>query len=99
MNISQLRTHIEKTFHRLLADEIKEHIVDFTILYIRKNKLAVDSESLSKILEVVRLAVDDGYFKYVDMALDKLQPQLEEFVADANPLQHINNSDSAKKNG
>lgn len=96
MNISQLRTHIEKTFHRLLADEIKEHIVDFTILYIRKNKIAVDSDSLSKILEVVRVAVDDGYYKYVDTALDKLQPKLEEFVADANPLQHINNSDSKK---
>lgn len=88
MTKNQLKTEIEKTFHKLVADEIKEQVVDFTVLYVQKNRMEVDRASMSQVLEIVRLAIDDSYYKNIDKCLNALEPTLEEFVSDTNPLAH-----------
>lgn len=86
MNKDQLRTEIEKTFQRLITDQIKEQVVDFSVLWVQRNKLAVDRDSMAKVLDVVRIAIDDAYYKNIDVAMNMLEPKLQEFVDDANPL-------------
>jgi len=86
MNKDQLRTEIEKTFQRLITDQIKEQVVDFSVLWVQRNKLAVDRDSMAKVLDVVRIAIDDAYYKNIDVAMNLLDSKLQEFVDDANPL-------------
>lgn len=88
MNKNQLKTEIEKTFHKLIAEEIKEQVVDFTVLYVQKNRMDIDRASLSQVLEVVRLAIEDAYYKNVDHCMNTLDTKIEEFVSDTNPLAH-----------
>ncbi len=88
MNKDQLKVEIEKTFHKLITDEIKEQVVDFTVLWVQKNKLDVDRNTLFQVLEVVRSAMDDSYYKSVDRCMDSLDPKIQEFVDDTNPLAH-----------
>ena len=88
MNKDNLKGEFEKIVHKLVADRIKEHIVDFTVLWINKNNPEVDRASMSVVLETVRIAVDDAYYKNIDDILGKLDPHLDKFVDAANPLAH-----------
>lgn len=86
MTKDQLRTEIEKTFHKLITDEIKEQVIDFTVMWVNKNKLDVDRNTLFQVLEVVRSAMDDSYYKSVDRCMNALDSKIQEFVDDTNPL-------------
>jgi ribosome-associated translation inhibitor RaiA len=85
-NKDQLKTEIEKTFHRLVTDEIKEQVVDFTVMWFNKKKIDIDRNTLFQVLEVVRSAIDDSYYKSIDRCIDSLDKSLQEFVDDTNPL-------------
>ena len=87
MDKTTIKSKIERAIYKLVADEIKEHVVDFTVLYIRRNNMDVDRDSMAKVLEVIRVAIDDAYFKNVDSTMQSLDADLEEFVVDANPLE------------
>lgn len=86
MTKDQLRTEIEKTFHKLITDEIKEQAIDFTVMWVNKNKLDVDRNTLFQVLEIVRSALDDAYYKSIDRCMASLEPKIQEFVDDTNPL-------------
>lgn len=88
MNKDQLKVEIEKTFHKLITDEIKEQVIDFTVLWVQKNKLDVDRNTLFQVLEVVRSAMDDSYYNSVDRCMNSLDSKIQEFVDDTNPLAH-----------
>lgn len=90
---NKLREKIERSFHNLLTNEVKEHLVDFVVLYVQRNKMPVDRDAMTQILEVVRIAIDDAFHQNIDRCMDGLAPALEEFVSDANPL-----AGGAKKN-
>lgn len=83
---TQLLSHVERTFHKFITDTIKEHVVDFTVLYVQRNAPDVDRASMAKVLDIMRLAIDDGYFKYVDSVLDSVESKVEEVADAADPL-------------
>lgn len=86
MNKETLKGEFEKLVHRLVTDRIKEQIIDFTVLWINKKNPEVDRQSMSTVLEVIRIAIDDAFYKNVDDVLNQIDPHLDKFVDEANPL-------------
>jgi hypothetical protein len=74
----KLTTEIEKTIHGHVQT-IKESSIDFVVLYIRRNNINVDRDSLAKILEVFRIAIDNEHLNNVDKFLQNLDKTLTEF--------------------
>lgn len=79
----KLETNIERQIHGLVSD-IREHVVDFTVLKVRKHHPNLDREQLSVVLEVVKQAIDDGFLTRVDRFMKKIESSLEEFHQDEN---------------
>jgi phosphopentomutase len=71
----KLTTEIEKQLHKHMQT-IKESSVDFTVLYIRRNNIDVDRDSLAKICEVFRKAIDSEHLNHVDRFLTGLDKAL-----------------------
>lgn len=83
----KLKTDIERSVQHMVNERIKNHIQDFTVLYVRRNKIEVDGESMVKILDAVAVALDDGYFKFVDEFSDRIKTSLDKFEeASGDPL-------------
>lgn len=80
----KLETAIEKQMYDLVRS-VREYSRDFTILYIRKNKIEVDRDSLSKVLDVVDMAVADGFQKNIDKVMRKLDSDITE-LTEPDPL-------------
>jgi len=76
----KLTTEIERTLHKHMQT-IKESAVDFTVLYIRRNNIDVDRDSLAKICDVFRKAIDNEHLNHVDRFLAELDKSLTD-VAD-----------------
>lgn len=86
MDRKKLEMEIERQIHGLLT-EVKEHVVDFTVLTIRKRHPEIDRDQLSKILEIVRQGIDDGFMTRIDRFMGKLDKSLADFTKDdENPL-------------
>lgn len=82
----KLKTVLEKNIQRLVSQHIREHIVDFTVLYVRKNGLKIDSAVLDQIIKVVQQGIDDSYYKNIDGILNKMDKDIEKFIQTTNPL-------------
>lgn len=82
----ELTDAIDKTFQKLLTQDIKEQVIDFTVLWIRRNKIDVDRDSLTKILDVFRIAIDDSYHKNSGRVLSKLDAPIDKVLREGNPL-------------
>ena len=85
MDRKRLETTIEKNIHGLLS-EIKESAVDFTVLTIRKKHPEIDREQLTVVLDIVRLAIDNGFMTSIDRYMGKLDKELTELTNQENPL-------------
>ena len=83
----ELTDAIDKSFQRLLTQDIKEQVIDFTVLWIRRNKLDVDRDSLTKILDVFRIAIDDAYHKNVGRVMQNLEEPMNKALRQTNPLE------------
>lgn len=79
MDTIKLKTQIEKEMHGFV-NNIKEHLVDYTVLYVRKNMPHIDREQLTQILEVVRNGIEDSYFTQIDTFMNKMNVTIEENV-------------------
>lgn len=75
----KLTTEIEKTLHKHI-NTVKESSTDFVVLYIRRNNINVDRDSLAKILDIFRLAVDNEHMNHVDRFLKELDSNLTAFA-------------------
>lgn len=84
-NRAKLETAVEKEVYKLIR-EVKEHTFDFTMLYIRRNKLNVDGEVLRAVLEIVDKAIIDGYQKNIDRFMKGLDATLAEYSDEENPF-------------
>lgn len=86
MDRKKLEMEIERHIHGLV-NEVKEHVVDFTVLTIRKRHPEIDRAQLSIILDIVRQGVDDGFMTRIDRFMGKLDKSLADFTRnDENPL-------------
>jgi hypothetical protein len=84
-NRAKLDTAVEKEMYKLVR-EIKEHTFDFTMLYVRKNNVPVDSNQMKLILEIVDKAIMDGFQRNLDRTMKGLDGALTEFASEENPL-------------
>jgi hemerythrin-like domain-containing protein len=76
MNNSKIKTLIEKELHGFI-ENIKEHLIDYTVLYVRRHKPHIDREQLTEILEIVRGGIDDSYFSQIDKFINKMNVTLD----------------------
>ena len=75
----KLNTAIESVLHKH-QQRVKEGIQDFTILYLRKNNINVDQDSLVVIQDVHRKAFDAQNMEKLDLLMRELDEALNEFV-------------------
>ena len=85
MDRKKLEMLIERQIHALIS-EVKEHVVDFTVLTIRKRHPEIDRAQLSKILEIVQQGIDDGFMTKIDRFMGRLDTSLTEYAGEADPL-------------
>ena len=87
MDRKKLEMEIERHIHGLVS-EVKEHVVDFTVLTIRKRHPEIDRAQLSIILDIGRQGIDDGFMTRIDRFMGKLDKSLADFTRnDENPLE------------
>lgn len=87
MDRKKLEMEIERQIHALLS-EVKEHVIDFTVLTTKKRYPEIDREQLMLILEIVQNGIDDGFMTRIDRFMGKLDQSLAEFTKDdENPLE------------
>lgn len=84
---------LERKIYNLNNERIKEQVIDFTVLYLRRNNIRHTPEDLNNILEVFRLAMEDAHLKNVDMFISGVDKDLDVLVESINPL---NSTDSKK---
>lgn len=82
----KLETNIERQVHGLVS-EIREHVVDFTVLKVRRSHPNLDREQLTVVLDIVKQAIDDGFLTRVDRFMKKLDKSLNEF--DDEPVRGV----------
>jgi len=75
----KLTTEIERKLFQHIQT-VKESSVDFTVLYIRRNNIDVDRDSLTKICDVFRIAIDNEHRNAVDRFLAELDKSLTAVV-------------------
>jgi len=75
----KLNTAVEKTVHKHI-DRVREGVHDFVILYLRRNRIEVDRDSLARILDVVGKAIDAQHMEKLDLLLQELDASLNDFV-------------------
>lgn len=86
MDRKKLETAIERQIHALI-NEVKEHVVDFTVLTVRKKHPEIDRDQMAKLLEVVQQGIDDGFMTKIDRFMGRLDNSLTEFSGEENPLE------------
>lgn len=74
-----LNTAVEKVVHRHMQ-RVKEGVHDFIILYMRRNNIEVDRDSLVKIQDVTRKAFDSQHMEKIDIMMEELNEALNSFV-------------------
>ena len=84
---------LERKLFSFVNEKIKEQVIDFTVLYLRRNRIQYDSDQLDKTLDVFRLAMDDSFGKNIDNLLAEVDTDVEKVVEAVNPL---NSTDSKK---
>ena len=84
MDNSKLRMAIERELHTFV-ENIKEHAIDFTVLYIRRNlKDQINTDQMAKVLEIVRMAIDDGFMNTIDSFLSRVDSKINENSSSPN---------------
>jgi hypothetical protein len=97
MDTLKLKTQIEKELHGFV-NNIKEHMVDYTVLYVRRNMPHIDRDQLTQILDVVRNGIEDSYFTQIDHFMTKMNVTIEESVESetTGKAKKSKNSESAR---
>ena len=84
MDNSKLRMAIERELHTFV-ENIKEHAIDFTVLYVRRNlKDQINTDQMATVLEVVRQAIDDGFMNTVDTFLGRIDARINKNSSSPN---------------
>ena len=91
----KLQTDIERQVQFLVSERIKNHVQDATVLYIRRNKLQVDGDSMVKVLDAVNVAIDDAYLQHVDEFMGKISNSLNAFEEDVT--NHLSDTGKTKQ--
>jgi len=91
----KLRQAIERKVFEFNDRKVKEQVIDFTVLYLRRNNIPHDSEQLAKIFDVFRMGVDDAYFKNIDILMNQIDSDINTFAETVDPLDSTNTQSSS----
>ena len=74
----KLNMAVEKTVHRHVQ-RVKEAMIDFTQLYVRRNNINVDRPSMGAVLDIVGKGIDSEHMNKLDVFMKELDAALAEF--------------------
>lgn len=74
----KLNVAVEKACHKHV-NRVKESVVDFTHLYLRRNNIEVDRPSLAVILDTVVKGIESEHMNKIDTFIKELDAALAEF--------------------
>ncbi len=77
----KLNTAVERVIFKHM-NRVKEGVHDFVILYLRRNNIHVDQDSLIAIQDVTRKAFDAQHMQKLNLLMKELDEALNEFVDD-----------------
>lgn len=81
MERRKLNSLIEKEAFKLVMN-VKNHSDSFLQLYSRRNNVKIEPEILNKLIEVVGLAMDDGFGSQVNFFNENVSKALDEYLGD-----------------
>lgn len=93
----KLRQAIERKIFEFNDRKVKEQVIDFTVMYLRRNNIPHNSDELAKVLEVFRLAIDDAYYKNIDGLMVLLDNDINALAEAIDPLDPTSSSSDKKK--
>lgn len=92
----ELESAIEKEVHKLMY-KVSDHVHDFVNLYVRRNNIPVDNDQMKKILELVKIAIQDGQLKQIDFFHEGIKKVIDEsFGASEAPFISAQSSKETK---
>lgn len=77
----KLNMEVERVVHKHVQ-RVKEAVIDFTHLYIRRNNIEVDRPSLARVLDIVSQGIDSEHMNKLDAFMNDLDKSLAEFEKD-----------------
>lgn len=81
INKAKLSTEIEKITHRYL-ESVKEMAVDSTILFMQRNNIPVDRDSMMKTIEVFKESLDSQQMQQFDKFVLEVDKVLSKALKD-----------------
>jgi len=85
MDRQKLETAIEREVYKYI-ESLKEHMYDFTMIYLNRNQVPVDREQADKVLNIAKNAIEDGMLSKMDFFKKGIDGALAEFTEQENPL-------------
>lgn len=82
---SKLQTSIERSIHKLV-DNVAEHTYDFVHIYVRRNHIDLEPNQLKATLEIVKIAIKDGFLTKLDFFNADIQKALDDYTLEESPL-------------
>ena len=79
----KLNTQIEKTVHRHM-DRVTEGAIDFTFLFIRRNNVDIDRDSLNTAVNIFREAMASEHLGKLDIFMKELDKSINSFIEDGD---------------
>jgi len=80
---AKLQTDIERSVHKYL-ETIKELSVDSTILYIQRNNIPVDRDSMNKTIEVFKNSLESQQMQQLDAFMRNIEKSLNDLLKDVD---------------
>jgi len=80
------REALSRKLYMFTDNVLKEQVVDFTVLFLRKKNIRHTPEDLANILEVFKMAIEDSYMKNIDGLLNNIDKDVDKVLEDTNPL-------------
>ena len=85
MDRARLNTLIEREVHKLMT-QVGEHVYDFVHVYAMRNKLELDRPTMLKVLEIVKLAIQDGFQSKIAFFNEGIDKAVEDYTFEQSPL-------------
>lgn len=86
MERDKLETAIEREAFKYV-ESLKEHMYDFTMIYIGRHQSPVDPKQAEIILNIAKSALEDGMLSKIDFFKKGIEGALTQFTEAENPLQ------------
>lgn len=78
---AKVMTDVEKAVHKYF-EAVKEMAVDSTVLYMQRNNIPVDRDSMNKTIEVFKMSLDSQQMQLLDRLVRDLDKSLSEALKD-----------------